>query len=117
MKLELQIKNFGKIQDATIKLRPFTLIAGANSCGKSFVTKSLYSFFNTMNKDHLGLAVIRVIQLCQSGLNYIEDQVKLDTFSLSSELTALKTSYQVFEAFVIAQFISKTTSEQLMVFP
>ncbi|USE71243.1 hypothetical protein CTT31_19305 [Pseudoalteromonas maricaloris] len=53
MKLKVDIKNFGKVRDARLKLAPFTVIAGANSSGKSFVSRALYSFFSTINKDHV----------------------------------------------------------------
>ncbi|EKN4738148.1 AAA family ATPase [Yersinia enterocolitica] len=53
MKFNIDIKNFGKIKEAKINIRPFTVIAGPNSSGKSFVTKALYSFFNTINNDHV----------------------------------------------------------------
>lgn len=51
MKTDLHIQNFGKVKSADIRLRPFTVIVGPNSSGKSFVTKSLYSIFHSMNKD------------------------------------------------------------------
>jgi predicted ATP-dependent endonuclease of OLD family len=53
MKFNISISNFGKINNADIKIRPFTVIAGPNSSGKSFVTKALYSFFSTINIDHV----------------------------------------------------------------
>lgn len=49
----LKIKALGGIQNATIQIRPFTLIAGLNSSGKSFVTKSLYSVLNVLTKDSI----------------------------------------------------------------
>ncbi|MBT9100153.1 AAA family ATPase [Methylovulum psychrotolerans] len=55
MKLDISIRHFGKINAASLKLRPFTVIAGPNSSGKSFATKALYSFFNAVNKDHLAI--------------------------------------------------------------
>lgn len=61
MKLDVQIKNFGKVQDANIKLRPFTVIAGPNSSGKSFITKALYGFFNTINEDYLYTTLLESI--------------------------------------------------------
>ncbi|OOF43944.1 hypothetical protein BKK51_10415 [Rodentibacter trehalosifermentans] len=51
MKTDLHIQNFGKVKSADIRLRPFTVIVGPNSSGKSFITKSLYSIFHSMNKD------------------------------------------------------------------
>lgn len=51
MKLDINIKNFGKIKDAEINLRPFTVISGQNSSGKSFITKALYSVFHELNTE------------------------------------------------------------------
>ena len=51
MKTDLHIENFGKVKSADIHLRPFTVIVGPNSSGKSFITKALYSIFHSMNKD------------------------------------------------------------------
>lgn len=61
MKFNISIKNFGKINEAKIKIAPFTVIAGANSSGKSFVTKALYSFFNTINKDHVTYEAVQAV--------------------------------------------------------
>lgn len=55
MQFNIDIRNFGKIKNAKVNIRPFTVIAGPNSSGKSFVTKALYSFFNTINSDHVTL--------------------------------------------------------------
>lgn len=51
MKTDLHIKNFGKIKSANIQLRPFTVIVGPNSSGKSLITKSLYSIFHSMSQN------------------------------------------------------------------
>lgn len=51
MRTDLHIQNFGKVKSADIRLRPFTVIVGPNSSGKSFITKALYSIFHSMNKD------------------------------------------------------------------
>lgn len=61
MKFNVEIKNFGKIKEANLKISPFTVIAGSNSSGKSFITKALYSFFSTINKDHVTLEVTQTI--------------------------------------------------------
>lgn len=53
MKLSIEVKNFGKIKDAKVNLAPFSVIAGTNSCGKSFLSRALYSFFSTINKDYI----------------------------------------------------------------
>ncbi|MEA5216194.1 AAA family ATPase [Enterobacter cloacae] len=64
MQFNIDIKNFGKIHEAKLNVRPFTVIAGPNSSGKSFVTKALYSFFNTINNDHVtSLAYSNIIKI------------------------------------------------------
>ncbi len=49
MPFELNIKNIGKLTDAKIRIGQFTVLAGPNNTGKSFVSKVLYSLFNAMN--------------------------------------------------------------------
>lgn len=51
MKIDIKIKNLGKIKSATIKVRPITLLTGPNGTGKSFFTKSFYSILNVVNKN------------------------------------------------------------------
>ena len=45
---EVKIKNFGKLTDTKINIGQFTVFAGPNNTGKSFVSKLLYSFFNSI---------------------------------------------------------------------
>lgn len=70
MKVDIHIKNFGKIRDAQIAVRPFTVIAGVNSSGKSFISRALYSLFNNINKDHFFLEVSESISSITDVLNY-----------------------------------------------
>lgn len=51
MLFNLNIKNFGKLDDAKIRIGRFTVFAGPNNTGKSYVSKLLYSLFNAMNVD------------------------------------------------------------------
>lgn len=55
--LDVEIKNFGKIKQAKFQVKPFTVIAGKNASGKSFVTRALYTIFSSLNKDHLSIEV------------------------------------------------------------
>lgn len=55
MRFDLHIKNFGKLEDARIRLGNFTVFAGKNNTGKSYVSKLLYSLFNSMNANHAGI--------------------------------------------------------------
>lgn len=52
MSFKLEIKNFGKLSDAEIRIGQFTVFAGPNNTGKSSVSKLLYSIFNGMNANH-----------------------------------------------------------------
>ena len=52
MDLELKIKNFGPIDEATIQVGRFTVFAGPNNTGKTFVAKMLYSILSARNENH-----------------------------------------------------------------
>ena len=52
MNFNLHIKNIGKLTDAKIRIGRFTVLAGPNNTGKSFVSKIVYSLFNAMNANH-----------------------------------------------------------------
>ena len=70
MKFNFEVNNFGKIKHAKLKLAPFTVIAGANSSGKSFISRALYSFFNTINKDHVTIDTLEKVSKIESILRY-----------------------------------------------
>ncbi|ELP1878032.1 TPA: ATP-binding protein [Vibrio vulnificus] len=53
MKLDVVIENCGKISKANVSIAPFTVIGGANSSGKSFITRSLYSIFKSISDNSL----------------------------------------------------------------
>jgi hypothetical protein len=80
MKFDIQIKNLGKIQEANIKVRPLTLVAGVNSSGKSFFTKSLYSILKAVNEDYIGQVITHHLGTLIAALKGIES-----TFSNLSE--------------------------------
>ena len=52
MTFKVKINNIGKLTDAEIRIGRFTVFAGPNNTGKSFVSKLLYSFFDAMNANH-----------------------------------------------------------------
>ena len=53
MRPKVRIQNIGKLIDAEISIGKFTVFAGPNNTGKSFVSKLLYSLFNAMNANHI----------------------------------------------------------------
>ena len=51
--IKVNIKNIGKLDNAEVHIGQFTVFAGPNNTGKSFVSKLLYSLFNAMNANHV----------------------------------------------------------------
>ena len=52
MAIKVQINNIGKLTDTEICIASFTVFAGPNNTGKSFVSKLLYSVFDALNSNH-----------------------------------------------------------------
>lgn len=52
MTFNVEIKNIGKLADARIRFAGFTVLAGPNNTGKSFVSKILYSLFDATHANH-----------------------------------------------------------------
>ncbi len=68
MDLELKIKNFGPIDEATIQVGQFTVFAGPNNTGKTFVAKMLYSFLSARNANHARVFFDVTTRDIESGL-------------------------------------------------
>ena len=51
MAFNVKIKNVGKLNDAVVHIDRFTVLAGPNNSGKSFVSKIVYSIFNALRAD------------------------------------------------------------------
>lgn len=45
--MEIVVKNIGKVKEANIKIDGITVIAGENDTGKSTISKSLFTIFNS----------------------------------------------------------------------
>ena len=54
MQFIFTVKNFGKIEKTKIQVKNLTVLAGQNNSGKTFVSKALYSFCQTMNTSSIG---------------------------------------------------------------
>jgi hypothetical protein len=90
--IDVTIDNFGKIQHAQFQVKPFTVIAGKNASGKSFITRALYSVFNTLNKDHLSIELDERIYVIHNLVKFMysycdESNVKVQNHLLDAELT------------------------------
>jgi len=53
MQFTFTINNFGKIEQTKILVKNLTVLAGQNNSGKTFVSKALYSFFQTINTSSI----------------------------------------------------------------
>jgi predicted ATPase len=72
MDFELTIKNLGNIEQAIFNIKPFTIIAGENSSGKSFATKGLYCLLDALNRDYLSQEVGRSIAKIEEFVDSLE---------------------------------------------
>ncbi|MBA5248311.1 MAG: ATP-binding protein, partial [Gammaproteobacteria bacterium] len=68
MKLDIKVKNLGKLKNGTVKIRPLTVLTGENGTGKSFFTKTLYSCFSVINQNLLYIEAIDHIQAGRFGI-------------------------------------------------
>ena len=78
MDLELKIKNIGKLTNAKIRIGQFTVFAGPNSTGKSFVSKSLYSIFDAMNANHAEVYINKLTNPVRMDLNRLIRRSRAD---------------------------------------
>ena len=95
--MKLTINNFGPLDDATIQIGDFTVLAGPNNTGKSFVSKSLYSLFDAINANHALVAFEAMIQPLEMLLPFLE---KVGYTSEKISLSALRKENQKVEAII-----------------
>ena len=75
MELNIDIQNFGKISSAKIAVRPFTVITGCNSSGKSFITRGLYSIIYTLNQDIVSVHLRNKILILEQFLFQLSEKI------------------------------------------
>lgn len=117
MHFNIDIKNFGKVKEAKVNIRPFTVIAGPNSSGKSFVSKALYSFFNTINNDHVtSLAFSQILKI-----KTLANHILVDLTRPSNEeyvlLHKLLASIDNIELTINEEFRVNTYTQQILGLP
>ncbi len=83
--MKLTINNFGPLDDATIHIGDFTVLAGPNNTGKSFVSKFLYSLFDAMNANHALMAFEVLAQPLEMLLQLLE---KIGPIAVLNHLSA-----------------------------
>jgi len=48
--MRIEFLNFGPIEKATLEVKPFTLVAGVNQSGKSYILRTLYSTLEPVHR-------------------------------------------------------------------
>lgn len=86
MNLKFEIQGLGKINSLSLDIKPITVIAGENSSGKTFATKSIYCVLETLNQNQL-LGAFR--QQAAIFLNSIQQHPAL----LADELSEAREAY------------------------
>lgn len=71
----LRVENLGKLAAADIRIGSFTVLAGPNNTGKSFVSKLLYSIFSALNVDLPRVRVWRLVSRLTQQLTYLHDEL------------------------------------------
>lgn len=77
MQLNYTLQNIGNIDNASITIKPLTIIAGENSSGKTFVTKTLYTMLNSIYKNHFLNALMEVHQEIYIEKSFFDDTLNL----------------------------------------
>ena len=88
MSFKVRIKNIGKLTDAEISIGEFTVFAGPNNTGKSFVSKLLYSFFDAMDSNHAAVYINALVGGSEAASKYLtrreitdDERAKLELLS------------------------------------
>ena len=86
MSFKVKIQNIGKLTDAEINIGDFTVLAGPNNTGKSFVSKLLYSLFDGMNANHALVHFNSLVNPLRESLERIERLAYVEEDALLSLL-------------------------------
>jgi len=73
MDFTVNIRNIGKLSDKTVQIRDFTVFAGTNNTGKSFVSKLLYSLFNVMNANHVEVYLNNLLEPAEHQCDLLKE--------------------------------------------
>ena len=92
--MKLRIKNIAKVRNAEIELNGITVIAGENDTGKSTISKSLYSVFNSFYNIDNQIKNERRLSL----YNILTSLYYEYTDGLFDEDTIIKTLFEMFKS-------------------
>ncbi len=99
MSFKVRIKNIGKLTDAEISIGDFTVFAGPNNTGKSFVSKLLYSLFNALSEEDASLHINNLTRPFRQDLNKLVEAIDdvNSSSSLSEDIKALEQGVEELE--------------------
>ena len=90
MQFEVNVRNLGRIKDATFQIRPITVITGPNATGKSFFTKVLYSVLRVGREYDYLESIIRYLDSIPRLLSMLDsNDQQLKSDSIRNEIDKL----------------------------
>ena len=85
MILNVRIKNFGKLKNEEVCINNFTVFAGPNNSGKSFVSKILYSIIKAMRANHAQTYLSHILSRFDMDIEYVmweEENLFIDSHGM-----------------------------------
>lgn len=111
---QFNIENFGTIKDAVIDIKPLTIIAGKNSSGKTFITKSLYAILNAVKLNHFYKEIDSIFTNLEKYYFYVSQEIILQRpANVDSEFVKIFEEYLEYYAEIIAVSQESTIEEQI----
>lgn len=113
MNFEVDIDGLGILDNIKLNIKPLTVIAGENSTGKSFATKSIYCVLDALNKNHTANALQEHTEKFIRTLAYYERSISVRPAVVDEEfITHLRSSFASVMEQLVAFFIELNIAEQ-----
>ena len=62
MEGKLKARNLGSIDYAEIEIKPLTVLVGRNSTGKTFITKTIYSIVDAVDRNLINDKISEILE-------------------------------------------------------
>lgn len=113
MDLEVKIENFGPIDKATVQVGQFTVFAGPNNTGKTFVAKMLYSIFSSRNANHARVFFHAMARLIEVHLQPFDQRDHVLSVLEKRSLSEIKKRIQKIDSILQEAFPSHPIQNEL----
>ena len=113
MDLELKIENFGPIDKATVQVGQFTVFAGPNNTGKTFVAKMLYSILSARNANHARVSFHATAQLIGVHLRHFDQRDQLLSVPEKRSLAEIRKGIHKIDSILEEAFLGQPTQSEL----